>query len=800
MALLTGQQDYSTFVKGLITEANPLSFPENASIDEVNFELLRTGERKRRFGMDYETSHVMIDTLSTGDEISKSRVSSFLWEASSREGEIVILVVQIGDRLFFFDAASEPISAAPLNGGNSIKMFGNPITLMQATAIAGKMIVANGQKGVIVLKYDSDTDTVSTEARILLVRDIWGVEDNVPIGARVQVLYPDHEYNLVNQGWGKKDNDKSGGPLYYRSMYDQSNQQDGWPSNVDLVTSGKDPTNKDIFSLEFLNRSNTGTTHAPRGFFVIEAFRRGAGRESVFTGKTFKPASVDFAGDPMLLTKFLYNEQSWPAHKRQNTTASFPSDESGGGIKAVTSFAGRVWYSGASSLLTDSDIRSPSLGSYVFFSQVVDGDEKISRCYQENDPSSDVASDLLASDGGALIIPDMQNAFKLTVLGRHLIIFAENGIWGISGGETNFSATNFEINKISSVEAISVESIVEVENNLMFWAEEGIYILGADQITNRVGAQNITQDTIQGLYNEITSQAKRYAKGTFDPVNRKLRWLFNSSTSFNSTNFVNNYDTELVFDIVLGAFYKHKIGILATNSPYVASSFISPEFSNVSFLETLTDDTGEQYTTNDGEDYQVLKTAPSYGVTRVKYITMLPSTVDTYDFTVSYYKDILFRDWFTQDGVGVDAAAFLLTGYDLLGSVSQLADNRSTQTRKFTNYITCHFARTESGFEDNGNGGLDFLTPSSCILQAQWDFADSINSGKFGPEQQVYRLLRPYVPTGVLDTFDYGQSVITTKNKLRGRGRALSLLFKTEPLKQLRMFGWGLKFNGVENV
>jgi hypothetical protein len=52
----------NTFIKGLITEANPLTFPENASIDEDNFVLNRDGSRQRRNGMDYENDYALVST------------------------------------------------------------------------------------------------------------------------------------------------------------------------------------------------------------------------------------------------------------------------------------------------------------------------------------------------------------------------------------------------------------------------------------------------------------------------------------------------------------------------------------------------------------------------------------------------------------------------------------------------------------------------------------------------------------------------------------------------------------------
>ena len=48
---------YRNFVKGLITEASELTYPENASIDELNTIIERKGNRVRRLGFEYENSH-----------------------------------------------------------------------------------------------------------------------------------------------------------------------------------------------------------------------------------------------------------------------------------------------------------------------------------------------------------------------------------------------------------------------------------------------------------------------------------------------------------------------------------------------------------------------------------------------------------------------------------------------------------------------------------------------------------------------------------------------------------------------
>ena len=42
------EQVVNTFVKGLVTEAGEMTFPENASVDELNCDLRRDGTRRRR--------------------------------------------------------------------------------------------------------------------------------------------------------------------------------------------------------------------------------------------------------------------------------------------------------------------------------------------------------------------------------------------------------------------------------------------------------------------------------------------------------------------------------------------------------------------------------------------------------------------------------------------------------------------------------------------------------------------------------------------------------------------------------
>ena len=55
--------ELTSFSKGLITEANPLTFPPDASVDEQNFVLNRNGTRSRRLGMDWEDGYTQVSTI-----------------------------------------------------------------------------------------------------------------------------------------------------------------------------------------------------------------------------------------------------------------------------------------------------------------------------------------------------------------------------------------------------------------------------------------------------------------------------------------------------------------------------------------------------------------------------------------------------------------------------------------------------------------------------------------------------------------------------------------------------------------
>lgn len=84
---------------------------------------------------------------------------------------------------------------------------------------------------------------------------------------------------------------------------------------------------------------------------------------------------------------------------------------------------------------------------------------------------------------------------------------------------------------------------------------------------------------------------------------------------------------------------------------------------------------------------------------------------------------------------------------------------------------------------------------SSCLVTARWEWTNTDNPGRWGPEFQAYRY-RFAIADG--ETASYGYSVITTRNKVRGYGRALSLKFRTEAGKDCQLLGWNLEIKSAQ--
>tara|TARA_R110000787_G_scaffold17438_1_gene54565 strand:- start:1531 stop:4008 length:2478 start_codon:yes stop_codon:yes gene_type:complete len=825
MAIAKSSIEKINFTGGLITETTALTFPPNAAKELNNFELNRDGSIQRRLGMIEEPLGSRINTLRDANASSNHAITSYKWNNVDNDPTVTLGVVQLGNALWFTDLSADTLSTAMLNKDE----FGvaQPLLLdtnvlpntisgnepISFTAIGGVLVIASTEMDhPLYLEYTRETpgvgdrvlraDTISIQ-----VRDLWGPDDGLPVDERPEALLDDHKYNLQNQGWVGATNGHGGGgsgvwksyqrqernislqelyPKHYKngkltiedgdgfggvlrrikelnkiqerhgSPLDDGTRvvltgvgTSGYPSNSDIRYTGNstDENGDPYFKTSLLNIQGPSTTAAPKGRYIIDAFKRGQSR-------------ID-----------------------QTKIADLPLDEELGNVSVVATYANRLFYSGIASSIIEPDDISPDYTGCLFFSKSVENFSDFEKCHQNADPTEEDPLGLLATDGGFLKIAEASQITKLVVSRASLVVIAKNGIWEITGPDGVFKADDYSISQVTNIGCESPSSVIVAEDVVYYWSEGGVYALVADDISGKLNAQNISERTIQTFFNAIPATSKNVAKGRFDVVNRKITWMYNDSDDYNGINFKHSYNKELVLDTVLQAFYPREIGP-SSDGTTIAAYLETENFVTVNDVQAVVVD-GEQVVVN-GED--VVVTIPtkgrSAGVT--KYLMMTPNAASSnYGLSFGLYGGLDFKDWGE-----VDSPAYLTTGAELA---------QDTQRDKQVPYLTMHFNRSESGFAEV-DGELEAVNPSSCSITSRWDFSNSAASGKWGRPFEAYRLPRNFIPQDVDDEFDYGYEVISSKTKLRGRGKSVSLKFETAPAKDCQIIGWGMPINGVTTV
>lgn len=784
--------EINSFVKGLITEVNPLNFPADASRAEENFILKTDGSRERRLGLDFEEDYTLRDTGMIPSVLASAEVSSFKWLNAGNDANNEFVVVQFGNKIDVYNTTVENISTDGFIGSVTIPVSSNDIRFSY-TSVDGMLIIAAGTEEVHVIKYSEGS--LAYSAKRLLVRDQWGLHDleGNYINVRTTTLTNNHLYNLHNQGWGVPRKNSTGtlsDPItlfahrndtttttyvFVESGVGEGGEITGrweaidtvipnisYPSNAETVYTGlqfQPVTEGASFERIYPNLYDEVlglNTKAAKGYFIIDALRRGTSRLEAFNNN--KDKFKELTG----------------------SLAPIPADITPSGASVVTEYAGRIFYAGFGGATVEGDINSPTLSSYVLFSKLIQNEDDLIRCYQDGDPTSREGSDLVDTDGGFIRISGLKQIKGMISQDNCLLIIADNGIWKVVGGsDYGFSATNYSVIKLSEYGCNNSSSIVVVNKQVAFWGEEGIFFITKDQYGDWT-VQNVSEGTIQSLFDSIDITDRERAVGVYDPFTKKVRWMYNQDTD----SFNNNIVYELILNLAIKAFSLTRVYNLEEDSPEVigyitASSFIAGDVLEGVVVEDVPVVVASELVVIDS----VVRTE---GLQSIKYITLHDLVGSNKGYTFSQYRNTNFREWQTADGVGVDAKAYVLTGTITAGDSS---------IAKQSPYLVMHMLKTESGMIEI-DGQLVPDNQSSCLIRSQWDWANSANSGKWSDLFQAYRYRRAYFATGPSDPYDNGFETVVTKNKLRGRGRALSLYFETEPDKDCKILGWNLSLTG----
>lgn len=746
--------EVNNFVGGLVTEASPLNFPPNSSLDEENYELTRKGTRQRRLGFDLEQSNVWRAASTTQDN-----PVTFKWGDAGGVSGKSLLVLQLGNVLSFFDLSKDNLSSDGFISSLTLTELPNNVDFSMSS-VDGKLIVASGISKLAVVEYDGTSFSYKLDT--LKTRDVWGVQTTGTEGAKYENdpkyrgAFTDlHRYNLQNQSWGiprKNASDTLQDPvlIYFNEhgVY-PSNSETVWPGlQFQPVTSGT-PFER-VYPSLYLDVLGSDTK-AAKGYFIIDVVNRGTSRAQAVADNNSRHVGS--------LVEYV---------------APTAPDYTEGGCSVVAEFAGRVFYGGFSGKTIGGDSRSPTLTNYVFFSHVIKSTPDFFKCYQEGDPTSRDNNEIVDTDGGFIRLAGADRIIGMVASGEALIVICSNGVWAITGGsDYGFTATTYKADRISTFGALSSRSIVVEQERVYYWSEEGINLVAKNQLGEyEVGS--ITSKNIKTLYQNIPLTERAKAIGSYDVIDKKVRWIYQKD----------GYVNELILDLVLQAFYKHRIMNLTGYDVKVVGVFNTSIFNSVSNNEEVY--SGSDLVLSSADEVVAPVTSVQSNFVSIKYLCV--GTISaTKQYSFGYYRNTDFRDWQRLNGVGEDAKAYLITG-------AQIAGDSSIQ--KQVQYLTMHFERTEEGVDSN----LSPLKQSSCYGRMQWDWSYGSLSNKWSALRQMYRYVKQYTPSGPSDTYDTGFEVITTKNLIRGRGRAFALYLETEPYKDCKVLGWSVSVDGNSKV
>lgn len=682
----------NNFSKGLVTEATGLTFPENACTDTDNCIFDRTGLVTRRFSFDFESQYEENAVTLTG-----SVVVTYEWRDPAGDGNTIITVQQIGDTLTFYKASTSSSLSSGIIGTTIDLTDFAPSGVSTVKDIEcqfasgnGDLFVTNPHLNTFYVRYDPDANTVAATQIDLMIRDIIDGDkaDILAVDARPAVNFSGltafHHYNLLNQSWTDD------------LLHAWDSAQTDMPANSDVSWYYKNASGD--FSFTDVDKFSLGNTPASKGHYIFSVYD--IDRDSIVTGAT---------------------------------SEEIPTER----VSTCAFFAGRVFYAG---------INAQGQNSKILFSQIIQSETQYGLCYQQNDPTSEKLFNLLATDGGVAIIPEIGNVIKMIPYQNSLLIFASNGVWALTGSQgtgLGFTASDYTVSKISEILTLSHTSFVNMEGVPLWWNLQGIYTMAPEgnSITS------LTYSTIDSFFATVLPDSKRYARGVYDYENKVIRWLYRS-TQANNVDERYVYDKILNFDRVTSSFY----GWTVDNTKVQLNSITTVVSSGGLLIEEQVVVGVNNVQVSGVNVVATVADNPTVGYV-VKYLVSFNDSGVQTTFAEHNENNTHYADWFTFDDIGVPYTSYFITGFSVHGQAA----------KKFQrNYIYLYLVGDEAG---------------TFKIRSRWDYATSGNTGRWGNNQIV---------TVDEDTYKY----VTRRLKLRGQGLACQLYVENNGTEPFGIIGW----------
>ncbi|HYT41258.1 MAG TPA: hypothetical protein VEP90_02825 [Methylomirabilota bacterium] len=773
-------QFQNNFTAGLKTEFTGLNFPENSVLETDNTVYSVIGDSVRRDGINYEINFQLNNI-----GVAAAAKTRFKWENVGGDGSTQMLVQQVGSTLYFYKSSSativNPLSTTKLASTISITPFlvsgssADPSQYECRFASGnGYLFVYNPVCEPFYVSFDGVSTMTATQINVQ-IRDFQGIpEPGVAFNFRPATLSPEHQYNLLNQGWGAAWKTTS------TTINTIGTGTFAWvvaSSSLAIVVGDTVVASPMAGNVISENQNITGTVDSYVGnvLTITETTNQGVGTFSswsispignyitTFFNKA-RTGGGDF-GTAQLLKKYPSNAEQWWEYRSTNVTRASPdgtflpsatadyvvlnnnqapqgsvilnafnqtrSTTTGvSGLTDVTTmarpttgtfFQGRVWYTGINAAFQAAgDMPFYTWTENIYFTQILEkASSQVGYCYQVNDPSSPDFFDILPTDGGVIYVQGSGKIFKLFPIQNGLLIFAANGIWFLTGSQgIGFSAVDYTVTKISSVRITSDTSFVDVLGFPMFWNEEGIYHVSPAQQGNGLEVNNLVIGTIATFYNNIPVVSKNYARGTYDPLNYIVQWVYRSTTESSITDRY-QYDRVLLFNTASKAFYTYSYS--GTTTHIHDCVFVSSPGTSTS------------------------------GSGLIKYIV---STGTNFTFAEES-DDVTFTDF--ASATPVNFVSTFTTAYMLHGKAAM----------KFqVPYIYMFANSSDCSYKING----------------QWNYSNTGNSGK-------------WTNTQIFNLFDSNYDRLYNRLRIRGRGNVLQLKITSQDGLPFNFSGWAIYEN-----
>lgn len=612
-------QVQSSFIAGLKTEFTGLNFPENAVTDTSNVVYGVTGENYRRGGIDYE-ANFQLNNIGVAAAAKSHYKWDNVGGDGATQMLVQQIGATLYFYNISTTTVAAPLSTQKLSSTVSITPFlvsgsaADP-SQYECTYAAGNgyLFVYNPVCEPFYVSYDGVSTMTATRISVQ-IRDVIGIPDELQyFNSKPATLSTEHQYNLVNQGWslswsatlpvGAVTSYTTGSHTYAASAIDFTT----FPITDNTTQVQIIPSDRNDFNPAPI-MTGTVTDHS-NGSITVNVLSLSSGSPGIFTSGlswviTPYPSAL-FDTYVKAFGAYPSNAEQWWWYRNTNVTDSTPDgsfspsttknyvilsnnqapqgaiifnafnqDRSTPsfvpGITNTTTlsrptngawFQGRTWFTGLNNNFQASgDVPFYTWTENIYFSQITaTSTKKFGYCYQQNDPTNDTLYNELPDDGGVIVVQGSGAIYKLFSVQNGMLIFAANGIWFLTGSTgIGFTANDYTITKISGVRISSSTSFVDVLGWPMFWNEEGIYTVTPSQQGGGLEVNNLVIGTIATAYNNIPFVSKRYARGTYDPMNYIVQWLYRSTAETTLTTRY-QYDSVLLYNVSTKAFYTYSL-------------------------------------------------------------------------------------------------------------------------------------------------------------------------------------------------------------------------------------------------